>query len=408
MTSRFTHVPKAPEDAILGVTLAFKADPNPDKINVGVGAYRTDEGKPLVLEAVRRAEERMLGKTMEYLPVIGHRPFIDKAVHLAYGDDCEQVNAGCYAAIQALSGTGACRMAADFLSRFLPVSDAFNNKPLVLMPTPTWANHPAIFKDGGCDIGNYAYYDAESKSVNFDGMMASLSEAPSGAVVLLHATAHNPTGCDLNMEQWAELSELMLKKNLLPLFDNAYQGFTSGDVDADAASVRKFARDGHQVVLAQSFSKNFGLYAHRVGCMSVLTETPKEGLAINSQLKIIARPSYSNAPIYGVRIVDEILGSPELEPLWRSELRGMAARIIRARRDLKHGLEEAGSQLCWDHVVDQKGMFCYSGLTPEQVRKLREEHSVYMTANGRISMAGVTQSNYVRLAEAIHKATQAS
>lgn len=404
--SRFSKTPKGPEDAILGVTVAYNNDTNPKKINLGVGAYRDDLGFPFVLSAVREAEHRILDRKphMEYLPVAGSATFVDKAIRLAYGSN-EFVDSGCVAAVQTLSGTGACRMAGVLMDRFLDGASR-DAKPLILLPNPSWANHRPIFLDAGCNVDSYTYYDPATKSLDFDGCIKSLSDAPAGSVVLLHACAHNPTGVDPSIEQWREISAVLKAKGHLPLFDMAYQGFTSGDMDTDAASLRLFVEDGHRVVLAQSFSKNFGLYGQRVGCLSVLTDSKEETAAINSQLKIIARPMYSNPPIAGVRLVEEILGDEKLEQSWKSEMRDMALRIISMRSTLKDSLSQLGSVRNWDHIVNQHGMFCFSGLTKEQVDDLRERHSVYLTANGRISMAGVTSKNAQYLAEAIHDVTK--
>ena len=408
-TSRFAGVPQGPEDAILGVTVAFNADPNPNKINLGVGAYRDDVGLPFVLSPVREAERRIVHAQhhMEYLPVAGSRTFVDKAVRLAYGEHNHYVKTGQVASIQTLSGTGACRMAGVLLQRFLPALDdgPRNESPLVLLPNPSWANHAAIFRDSGCTVGQYKYYDPATKSLDFEGCVSSLEDAPDGTVVLLHACAHNPTGVDPTPEQWAKLSAVLKEKRHQPFFDMAYQGFTSGDMEVDAASVRRFVDDGHRIVLAQSFSKNFGLYGQRVGCLSVLTDSQEEAHAIDSQLKIIARPMYSNPPIAGVRIVEEVLSDPELERQWRAEMKGMAERIISMRTMLKDYLEGLGSVHNWDHITNQNGMFCFSGISKEQVAKLRDEHSVYLTENGRISMAGVTSQNVGYLANAVHKVT---
>lgn len=406
--SRFSGTPQGPEDAILGVTLAYNADQNPKKINLGVGAYRDDNGQPVVLSAVREAEKRLVSQNlnMEYLPVIGNINFIEKAVRLAYKEN-DYVKSACVSGIQTLSGTGACRVAGVFLSRFLDSGrESRAEKPLVLLPNPTWANHKPIFIDSGCQVGTYEYYDPATKSLALDACLKSLSDAPEGSVVLLHACAHNPTGVDPSPEQWAEISDVLKRKGHLPLFDMAYQGFTSGDADVDAGSLRKFVVDGHRVLLAQSFSKNFGLYGQRVGCLSILSDSAKETAAINSQLKIIARPMYSNPPITGVRIVNEILGDHNLELQWRDEMRGMAKRIISVRMLLKENLHELGSTRNWDHIVNQHGMFCYSGLTKDQVDELQSKHSVYLTSNGRISMAGVTSKNVEYLATAIHEVTR--
>eukprot|EP00172_Hildenbrandia_rubra_P003917 Plantae.Rhodophyta-Hildenbrandia_rubra.ctg6954.p1 GENE.Plantae.Rhodophyta-Hildenbrandia_rubra.ctg6954~~Plantae.Rhodophyta-Hildenbrandia_rubra.ctg6954.p1 ORF type:complete len:483 (+),score=93.77 Plantae.Rhodophyta-Hildenbrandia_rubra.ctg6954:136-1449(+) len=401
--SPFAHVPQGPEDAILGVTIAYKADPSPLKINLGVGAYRDDNNKPFVLSAVREAERRALdrGMDMEYLPIGGLGSFVEKAVRLGYGEENEYIKNGWYVGFQAIGGTGACRMGAEFLKRFYN-----QGRFKVLMPDPTWANHPKIFKNGGCEVGVYKYYDKESKSLDFDGMVGSLKGEEDGSVVLLHACAHNPTGVDPNMEQWKEISDVMKEKKMLPFFDLAYQGFTSGDLDKDAAALRLFVDDGHKVVLAQSFAKNFGLYGHRVACVSMLTDSEQEAKALESQLKIIARPLYSNPPLHGARIIDEILSDKELEASWRKEMKIMAERIISMRQKLKEDLVDVGSTLNWDHIVNQHGMFCFSGLTKEQVDKLKNEHSVYLTGNGRISMAGVTSKNVYYLANAIHEVTK--
>lgn len=407
--SRFAGTPKGPEDAILGLTIAYKADSNPDKVNLGVGAYRDDSGNPFVLSAVHEAEKRILARSpdMEYLPVIGNKSFISKSLRLAYGSKNEAVSSGCVSAIQTLSGTGACRMAGVFLTRFLDgPAPSSTEKPLVLLPNPSWANHKAIFVDAGCSVSSYDYYDPATKSLAFDACVKSLSEAPEGSVVLLHACAHNPTGVDPTEEQWAEISQVLKARRHLPLFDMAYQGFTSGDPDIDAASVRRFVADGHRIMLAQSFSKNFGLYGHRVGCLSIMTDSEEETAAIDSQLKIIARPMYSNPPISGVRIVDEILGDADLEASWRQEMDGMAKRIISVRHQLKDALINLGSTHNWDHVTNQNGMFCFSGLSKEQVAQLREKYSIYLTANGRISMAGVTSKNYEYLANGIYDVTK--
>lgn len=404
--SRFANTPKGPEDAILGVTLAYNADPNPRKINLGVGAYRDDSGLPFVLSAVRDAERRIVARDnpMEYLPVAGSATFIQNAIRLAYSDHPD-VHPERVAAIQTLSGTGACRMAGVLINRFLNYGSS-SGKPLVLLPNPSWANHRPIFTDAGCQVGTYKYYDPVTKSLDFDGCVKSLFDAPQGSIVLLHTCAHNPTGVDPSPEQWRQISAVVKEMGHVPLFDMAYQGFTSGDMDTDAASLRQFVSDGHRVLLAQSFSKNFGLYGHRVGCLSVLTDSPEETAAVNSQLKIIARPMYSNPPLAGIRIVEEILGDNTLSESWRTEMKGMANRIISMRTMLKNYLEKLGSPHNWDHVVNQNGMFCYSGLTKEQVDLLRENHSVYLTSNGRISMAGVTSENSSYLAEAIHQVTK--
>jgi len=402
----WAHVPRGPEDAILGVTLAFQKDLNKNKINLGVGAYRGDDGLPYVLESVRTAERKLLDEDhpMEYLPVAGDKEFVQHALRLAYGADAVPQDA---AAIQTLSGTGACRMAGALLAAFPPRGTADGGKPIVYLPTPSWANHGPIFTHAGCEVRSYRYYNAATRGLDEEGMLADLEAAPAGAAVLLHACAHNPTGVDPSSAAWSALSDVLSQRGLLALFDMAYQGFTSGDAEADAAALRLFAKRGHLVILAQSFSKNFGLYGHRVGALSVMTSSQAEADAVQSQLKILARPMYSNPPIHGVRVVNEILREAPLEARWREEMRSMAERIISVRTALRTGLERRGSPLDWSHVTSQRGMFCYSGLTPEHVDRLASEHSVYLTRNGRISMAGVTRHNVDYLADAIHAVTTA-
>lgn len=399
--SRFTSMPPAEEDAILGVTAAYHADPAPIKVNLGVGAYRCDKGLPKVLSAVRHAEARINNRhlDMEYLPIDGSPRFCEMAARLIYGShiDLKRV-----ATIQTLSGTGALCIAGVLMRRHLEPVDVQGAEKLVLLPEPTWANHPTIFGDAGMHVGWYKYWGGKEKGLDWDACIESLLSAPNGCAILLHACAHNPTGMDPSDEQWKELSCVLKSKKMQPVFDMAYQGFTSGDLDADAKSVRTFVEDGHKVIVAQSFSKNFGLYGQRVGCLSVVTEAEVEREIMQSQLKAIARGLYSNPPFSGARIVEEILGDPELKQLWKTEMTEMAHRIRDMRFALRNNLAYQDSSQNWDHIVKQKGMFCYSGLTKEEVWELRDRHAVYMTDNGRMSMAGVTSQNVEYLASALH------
>jgi len=270
----------------------------------------------------------------------------------------------------------------------------------------SWGNHNTIFGDCGLQVKMYKYYSSKLRGVDFDGMTSDITAAPEGSVILFHASAHNPTGADPSKDQWNELSDLCMKKNHLVLFDMAYQGFASGNPDLDAYSVRKFAEDGHDVMLAQSFAKNFGLYGQRVGAASIVTANPKETSAVKSQAKIIARAMYSNPPIHGARIVKNILTDPKLKTQWKKEVQEMAHRIILMRRMLRERLEKLGSSHPWDHITGQIGMFCYSGLSAEQVERLKKEFHIYMTSNGRISMAGLSSKTVDYLAEAIHTVTK--
>lgn len=395
----FGNVEQAPKDPILGITEAFLADDNPKKMNLGVGAYRDDNGKPVVLDVVREAERRVGGSHfMEYLPIGGLKAFNQVSMKLAYGDNAQAIADNRVAAVQSLSGTGSCRLMAEFMSRWMPGSKIHITKP-------TWSNHHNIFKDAGVDKKEYSYYKPSTKGLDFEGLLSDLKAASPKDVVLLHACAHNPTGVDPTPEQWKEISSVMKDKQLFPFFDMAYQGFASGDCERDAQAINIFMEDGHAMGCSQSYAKNMGLYGQRIGCFSIVTEDPKETAKVESQMKAIARPMYSNPPLHGALLVSEILKDKELKQKWYKEVKGMAERIISVRQSLKEKLESLGSPHKWDHITEQIGMFCFSGMTPEQVDKLAQEYSIYMTRNGRISMAGVNSQNVGPLSEAIHKVT---
>ena len=374
---------------------AFVKDDFAQKVNVGVGAYRDDDGKPLVLNSVRKAEQMVLDAEMnhEYAPIIGVKSYVDRSLEFVYGKDSEAMNR--IAAIQALSGTGALRVCFQFLDRFM------ENKT-IYMPQPTWGNHIPIAQDSGLNVEFYKYYDADKMWMDFDGLMSDVRAAPNGSAFLLHACAHNPTGIDPSEEEWIELSALMKEKSHVPIFDSAYQGFASGDAEKDAFAIRQFVKDGHNIALCQSYAKNFGLYGERIGTFSIVCSDEDERDRVLSQMKIVVRPMYSNPPIYGARVVDAILSDDGLRNEWRSECKSMADRIIRMREALVSELVKAGSTRDWSHVTRQIGMFCFSGLTPEQVDRMVQDHHVYMTRNGRISMAGITSDNVGYIAQAMH------
>lgn len=371
---------------------------------MGVGAYRDDSGKPVVLDVVREAGQKIAFDyhtlNHEYLPIGGHREFCMESVRLAYGDNAAPIQENRVAVVQALSGTGACRLFAEFQHRW------FNKDSKIYIPKPTWSNHHNIWRDAGVEIVEYPYYDPETKGLAFEQLCSSLDAAPAGSVVLLHACAHNPTGVDPSMEQWAEISKIMSRRNLFPLFDMAYQGFASGDCERDGAAVRHFLNDGHNLGLCQSYAKNMGLYGQRVGALSLICNTPDEATSVESQLKAIARAIYSNPPLHGALLVHTVLSQPELKERWFKEVSGMAHRIIDMRTSLRKALEDLGSQHSWNHITDQIGMFAFTGITPEQVDKLTNEHSIYLTRNGRISMAGVNTGNVKRIAQAVHEVTK--
>jgi aspartate aminotransferase, mitochondrial len=334
------------------------------------------------------------------LPITGLADLNKAAVKLAYGEDASAVKQGLVAVTQSLSGTGALRIGGAFLARFYPHSKR------IYLPTPSWGNHTPIFRDSGLEVHQYRYFDKKTIGLDLDGMLADLKQAPDQSIVVLHACAHNPTGVDPTFDQWKQISQVMKQKGHFAFFDMAYQGFASGDITKDAAGFRQFLRDGHSVCLAQSFAKNMGMYGERVGAFSIACANPDEQKAVESQVKILVRPMYSNPPLGGARIVSTVLNSPDLYQEWLGEVKKMADRIITMRTQLKAGLKEAGSVKNWDHITKQIGMFCYSGLTAEQVERLMKEHHVYLTKDGRISMAGITSHNVKYLANAIHAVTK--
>ena len=364
------------------------------------GAYRDDNGKPVVLKCVREAERRIAGNmNMEYLPTNGLKDFIQHSIKLAYGEDSEHVKNGSIAAVQSLSGTGSCRLLAEFQRRFMPGCKVY-------ISVPTWSNHHNIWRDAGCDQDTYRYYKESTRGLDFEGLIEDIEKAPNGSMFLMHACAHNPTGVDPTAEQWRAISKAMKAKGHFAFFDMAYQGFASGDCVRDAQAVRIFVEDGHKIALAQSFAKNMGLYGQRIGTVSIMCADQAEAVRVESQLKVIARAMYSNPPNHGALLAATVLGDEALKAQWYVEVKEMADRIINMRTLLRKHLEESGSTLPWQHVTDQIGMFCYSGMTGEQVDRLRLEHHIYMTRNGRISMAGVTSGNVERLAKAIHEVTK--
>ncbi|KAI6377711.1 Aspartate aminotransferase, mitochondrial [Pyricularia grisea] len=381
----------------VSITEAFKADSNNKKINLGVGAYRDDAGKPYVLPSVRQAEEKVIAARMnkEYAGITGVPEFTSAALTLAYGKDSTALDRT--AITQSISGTGALRIGAEFLSKFYP--GAKN----IYIPTPSWANHGAVFTQAGLKVEKYRYYNKDTIGLDFEGLVADVKAAPKGSIFLFHACAHNPTGVDPTPEQWREIEAAVKSAGHYAFFDMAYQGFASGDIHKDAFALRHFVAQGHNVCLAQSFAKNMGLYGERVGAFSIVCESAEEKKRVDSQIKILVRPMYSNPPIHGARIAAEILNTPALYDQWLAEVKGMADRIITMRALLKENLEKLGSKHDWSHITSQIGMFAYTGLTPEQMEQLAKSHSVYATKDGRISVAGITSENVGRLAEAIFK-----
>ncbi|XP_003690950.1 aspartate aminotransferase, mitochondrial [Apis florea] len=396
------HVKMGPPDAILGLTEAYKKDQNPKKVNLGVGAYRDDNGKPFVLPSVRKAEEKIKTKNMdkEYAPIAGSSDFCTQSIKLALGDNSDAISNNFNATVQGVSGTGSLYIGSLFLSQF------FTGNKEIYVPKPTWGNHGQIFKLARLPMKFYRYYDPKTCGLDYNGVIEDLCKIPEKSIVLFHACAHNPTGVDPNPEQWKELAELIKKRNLFPFFDMAYQGFASGNLEKDAFAVRYFVKNGIDIMLAQSYAKNMGLYGERVGALSVITSNKDEAARVLSQLKIIIRPAYSNPPINGSRIVSEILQDSELRKQWLIDIKTMANRIISMRQTLTNSLKKCGSSRDWSHITNQIGMFCFTGLTTPEAEKLIKDYSIYLTKDGRISVAGITTKNVNYIAQAMHDVTK--
>ncbi|CAM8955553.1 unnamed protein product [Rhodiola kirilowii] len=398
--SVFAHIVQAPEDPILGVTVAYNKDPSPVKLNLGVGAYRTEEGKPLVLNVVRKAEQKLVNdrsRVKEYLPIVGLSDFNKLSARLMFGADSSAIIENRITTVQCLSGTGSLRVGGEFLARH-------HHQRTIYIPTPTWGNHPKIFALAGLSVKTYRYYDPTTRGLNFKGLIEDLGSAPLGAVVLLHACAHNPTGVDPTLEQWEHIRKLIRSKGLLPFFDSAYQGFASGNLDADAKPVRMFVADGGECLAAQSYAKNLGLYGERVGALSIICGSSDVARKVDSQLKLVIRPMYSSPPIHGASLVATILTDRDLYHEWAIELKGMADRIISMRHQLFDALRLRGTPGDWSHIIKQIGMFTFTGLNKAQVEFMTKEYHIYMTSDGRISMAGLSSKTVPHLADAIHAA----
>ncbi|EGO58806.1 aspartate aminotransferase [Neurospora tetrasperma FGSC 2508] len=403
-------VPQAPEDPLFGLARAFKADPSPQKVDLGIGAYRDENAKPWVLPVVKKADEIIRNDpeaNHEYLPIAGLASLTSKAAELVVGASAPAIAEGRVASIQTISGTGACHLGGLFLSRFYnPYGDA-SKKPTVYLSNPTWANHNQIFSNVGLPIAQYPYFDQKTKGLDIDGMKKALSDAPERSIILLHACAHNPTGVDPTLAQWREIAEIMAAKGHFPFFDTAYQGFASGDLDRDASAIRLFVELGFELVVAQSFAKNFGLYGQRAGCFHFISAPSPDAASITtrvaSQLTLLQRSEISNPPIYGAKVASIVLNDPALFAEWKENLRTMSGRIIDMRKALRAKLEELGTPGPWNHITDQIGMFSFTGLNEKQVAKLREEFHIYMTKNGRISMAGLNTKNVEYVARAVDK-----
>jgi aromatic-amino-acid transaminase len=395
--SLFTAIEMAPRDPILGITEAFNADKNPNKINLGVGVYYDDNGKVPLLDCVRKAEALLMEKAAPrtYLPIDGLAAY-DKAVQeLVFGADSAVIQEKRAITAQAIGGTGALKLGADFLKRFAPDAQ-------VWISDPSWENHRALFESAGFTVNNYPYYDVATRGVNFTGMLGALKSMPAGSIVLLHACCHNPTGADMTDAQWAEVIQVVSQRGLIPFLDMAYQGFGDG-IAEDGKVVSMFTAAGGPLFVSNSFSKSFSLYGERVGALSIVAVSAEEAARVLSQLKRVIRTNYSNPPVHGGQVVATALATPELRKLWEDELAGMRVRIREMRKSLVEKLKAKAPAHDFDFVIKQRGMFSYSGLTKVQVDRLRDEFSIYAVDTGRICVAALNSRNIDIVVDAIAK-----
>ncbi|WP_369065601.1 amino acid aminotransferase [Burkholderia gladioli] len=393
--SLFSAVELAPRDPILGLNEAFNADTRPTKVNLGVGVYTNEEGKIPLLRAVADAEKARVaaGLPRGYLPIDGIAAYDAAVQKLLLGKDSALIAAGRVVTAQAIGGTGALKIGADFLRTLNP-----NAK--VAISDPSWENHRALFETAGFKVEAYPYYDAATHGVNFDAMLAALNSYEAGTIVVLHACCHNPTGVDLSDAQWAQVVEVVKARQLVPFLDIAYQGFGE-DLEADAAAVRLFAAADLNVFVSSSFSKSFSLYGERIGALSIITSSKDEATRVLSQLKRVIRTNYSNPPTHGGALVSAVLASPELHASWVQELGEMRDRIRAMRNGLVERLKASGVDRDFGFINAQRGMFSYSGLTAAQVDRLREEFGIYAVSTGRICVAALNTRNIDAVAAAV-------
>ncbi|NHB96983.1 amino acid aminotransferase [Photorhabdus stackebrandtii] len=391
----FEKITAAPADPILGLADTFRSDPRTNKINLGIGVYKDETGKTPVLTSVKKAEQYLLENeaTKNYLPISGLVEFGIVTQELLFGKDHPVVTDKRARTAQSPGGTGALRIAADFIAKQ-------TNAKQVWISNPTWPNHKNVFSAAGLEVREYKYYDAEKHALNFEDMLASLSDVQAGDVVLFHGCCHNPTGIDPTPAQWAKLAEMSAEKGWLPIFDFAYQGFAKG-LNEDAEGLRIFAKNHNELIVASSYSKNFGLYNERVGACTIVAGDSNTAEKAFSQAKAIIRANYSNPPSHGASVVATILSNEELKAAWEQELTTMRERIQRMRQLFVNTLQEKGAKQDFSFIINQNGMFSFSGLTKEQVERLRTEFGIYAVSSGRINVAGLTLENMAPLCEAI-------
>jgi aspartate/tyrosine/aromatic aminotransferase len=391
----FERIEPAPADPILGLSEAFRADPNPKKINLSVGVYQDATGKTPILDSVRQAGKLVLErqKTMSYLPIPGSPAYAAAVQRLMFGEGHEVEASGRAATSHTPGGTGALRVAADLIHREMP-------KATVWLTQPTWPNHPQIFAAAGVPTKAFPYFDAKTNALAFEEALSAIKKMPAGDVVLLHGCCHNPTGIDPTPEQWKKLADAIYAGGLLPLLDFAYQGFADG-IAEDAVGLKAFARPGAELIVCSSFSKNFGLYCERVGALTVVAADKKGADTVQSQVKACIRANYSNPPAHGAELVTTVLGEPALRREWEGEVSQMRDRINGMRQLLVKTLRDKGVPGDYSFITRQRGMFSFSGLTPEHVKALKEKYAIYIVGSGRINVAGITEENVGPLCEAI-------
>jgi aromatic-amino-acid transaminase len=395
--SLFTNIEMAPRDPILGLNEQFGSDPNPNKVNLGVGVYYDENGKLPLLKCVMSAEQAMAeaAKPRGYLPIDGIAAYDTAVQGLVFGADSDVIKSKRVATVQAIGGTGGLKVGADFLKQV-------NGNARVLISAPSWENHRALFTRAGFDVAEYPYYDAKTRGIDFAAMRSALQAAPAGTIVVLHACCHNPTGYDLTLAQWDEVVAIVKARSLVPFLDMAYQGFGQGIVE-DGAAVGKFVASGVDLFIATSFSKSFSLYGERVGALSVVCKNAEETSRVLSQLKIVIRTNYSNPPTHGAQIVATVLATPALRAQWEEELAGMRVRIKAMRTALVDKLAAAGVKQDMGFIAQQQGMFSYSGLNASQMQRLRSEFGVYGVDSGRICVAALNAKNINAVVAAIAK-----
>jgi len=395
--SLFSAVEMAPRDPILGLNEAFNADPRSSQVNLGVGVYFTDEGRIPLLRAVAAAEQARIQAHAPrgYLPIEGLASYDSAVQKLLFGQDAALLQAGRVITTQSLGGTGALKIGADFLKRLLP-------EACVAISNPSWENHRALFESAGFPVHNYRYYDAASQGVDRQGMLDDLRALPARSIVVLHACCHNPTGVDLELDDWKAVLEVLREREHVPFLDIAYQGFGDG-IDEDAFAVRLFAESGLNFLVSSSFSKSFSLYGERVGALSIVTDSQEESTRVLSQVKRVIRTNYSNPPTHGATVVGNVLNSTELRAMWEQELAEMRERIRDMRTTMVEQLASLGAKRDFAFVARQRGMFSYSGLTPEQVERLKSEFGIYAVGTGRICVAALNSGNIRAVTEAIVK-----